>query len=78
MEKKSVVQQEYEEFVVDGDINSSEIVLGYRARRGGINITLRRHNVTLYVHCLFCNLQVSRRFLLRTAVSVRTNAMETA
>jgi len=45
---KCVVQQEYEEFIVDGDINSSEIVLGYRARRGSINITPRRHNVTLY------------------------------
>lgn len=62
MEKKCVVQQEYEEFIVDGDINSNEIELGSRARRGGINITPTLQNVMLYVHCLFCNLEFSSDF----------------
>jgi len=57
-----VVQQEYEEFIVDGDINSSEVVLGSRARREDINIAPRHQNVMLYVHCLFCNLKFSSDF----------------
>jgi len=51
--QRCIVRQEYQEFVVDGDTNSSETVLGYSARRGGINITPRRQNVMVYVQgCL--------------------------
>lgn len=40
----------------------SEVVLGGRGRRGGINITSRCHNVTFCVHCLLCNLKFSSDF----------------